>query len=114
VVAAHQPLSGALGACADELAALASRCEALQSELAPALQGGAAIEEAQSLDLLTQSLSAVSLYLAALSTALPQDWTVDPRPAAALVPLAELARRLTGGAFPPPAASGDLDLFGAH
>jgi hypothetical protein len=55
-----QPLSRTLGACASELAALADRCEALQAGLAPALQSGAAIEEAQTLDLLTQSLAAVA------------------------------------------------------
>jgi hypothetical protein len=108
-----QPLSHALGACATELAALADRCEALQAGLAPALQSGAAIEEAQTLDLLTQSLCSVADYLHALSAGLPADWSVDPTAAAALVPLTELARRLTGGALRAPAESGELDFFGA-
>lgn len=108
-----QPLSRTLGACAGELAALADRCEALQAGLAPALQSGAAIEEAQTLDLLTQSLAAVADYLHALSAAVPAECLVDASPAAAIVPLTELARRLTGGLVQAPPESGELDLFGA-
>lgn len=110
---ALQPLSRTLGACAGELAALADRCEALQAGLAPALQTGAAIEEAQTLDLLTQSLAAVADYLHALSTALPADWLVDAGQAASIVPLTELAWRLAGGVLHPPPETGELDLFGA-
>jgi hypothetical protein len=113
VAEALQPIARTLGACAGELAALADRCEALQAGLAPALQSGAAIEEAQTLDLLTQTLAAVADYLHALSAGLPSDWMVDARPAAALVPLTELARRLLGGGRPFPPDSGELDLFGA-
>lgn len=109
---ALQPLSRTLGACAGELAALADRCEALQAGLAPALQSGAAIEEAQSLDLLTQSLAAVADYLHALSHTLPGDWQVDPHGPARIVPLTELARRLVGAPLPPPPESGELDFFG--
>jgi hypothetical protein len=109
----HQPLSRTLGACAGELAALADRCEALQAGLAPALQSGAAIEEAQTLDLLTQTLAAVSDYLGALAVTLPPDWTVDAAQAASIVPLTELARRLVGGVCLKPPESGELDLFGA-
>ena len=89
------------------------RCEALQAGLAPALQTGAAIEEAQTLDLLTQTLAAVADYLHALAAGLPSEWAVDARPAAALVPLSELARRLAGGGFHAAPDSGELDLFGA-
>ena len=110
---ALQPLSRTLGACAGELAALADRCEALQAGLAPALQSGAAIEEAQMLDLLTQSLASVADYLHALSNDIPKDWVVDASPAAASVRLSELAKRLAGGALLPPPESGELDLFGA-
>jgi hypothetical protein len=109
----HPPLSRTLGACAGELATLADRCEALQAGLAPALQSGAAIEEAQTLDLLTQTLAAVADYLNALASGLPAEWIVDARPAAAVVPLTELARRLVGGACHQPPESGELDMFGA-
>ena len=112
-MSAPQPLSRTLSACAGELAALADRCETLQAGLAPALQGGAAIEEAQTLDLLTQTLAAVADYLHAISAGLPAEWTVDARPAAAVVPLAELSWRLLGGAYHVPPESGELDLFGA-
>jgi hypothetical protein len=113
VAAALQPLSRTLGACAGELAALADRCETLQAGLAPALQSGAAIEEAQTLDLLTQTLAAVADYLHAVSATLPADWVIDVHPAAAVVPLTELAWRLLGGSFHAPPESGELDLFGA-
>ena len=108
-----QPLSRTVSACAGELAALADRCEALQAGLAPALQSGAAIEEAQTLDLLTQSLAAVADYLHALSATLPAEWLVDVHSATAIVPLTELARRLAGGALQAPSEPGELDLFGA-
>lgn len=108
-----QPLSRTIGACAGELAALADRCEALQAGLAPALQSGAVIEEAQTLDLLTQSLAAVADYLHALSANLPAEWLVDAAPAAAIIPLTELAWRLAGGPMHSPPETGELDLFGA-
>jgi hypothetical protein len=111
--ASHQPLSRTLGACAGELAALADVCEGLQAGLAPALQSGAAIEEAQTLDLITQTLAAVAEYLAMIAAGLPHDWTVDARLAASAVPLTELAARLAGGALHAPPESGELDLFGA-
>src|SRR6185437_9022322 len=101
-----QPLSCALAACAGELAALADRCEALQAGLAPALQTGAAIEEAQTLDLLTQTLGAVADYLGMIATDLPPEWQVDARTAARIVPLAELALRLAGGPLHAPPESG--------
>lgn len=106
------PLSRTLGACARELSALAARCEELQTGLAPALRSGAAIEEAQALDLLTQSLAAVAGYLGEVSAELPAELTIDPRDAAAKVPLAEMARRLVG--MRPHAApeSGELEMFG--
>src|SRR6185369_10020379 len=107
-------MSRALGACAGELAALADLCEALQAGLAPALQSGAAIEEAQALDILTQSLSAVADYLHALADGVPKYWTLDCRPAAATVQLADLARRLAGGALLPAQESGEVEMFGTR
>jgi hypothetical protein len=109
-----QPLSRTLRACAGELATMADRCEALQAGLAPALQTGAAIEEAQTLDLLTQTMAAVADYIGALAAGLPADLVVDAGAAAAIVPLAELAWRLTGGPAHVPPESGELDLFGAR
>ncbi len=92
---------------------LADRCESLQAGLAPALQSGAAIEEAQTLDLLTQTLAAVADYLHALSAGLPPDWRIDAGAAASVVPLTELAWRLLGGGYHVPPESGELDFFGA-
>lgn len=106
------PLSQTLGACADELAALAALCEQLQTDLSPALQQLSAVEDAQALDLLTQSLGSIADYLIELSSVLPGDWRIDSRDAAARIPLAEMARRLAGGPASAPQESGELELFG--
>lgn len=103
----------ALLTCAEELSELSGVCERLQGHLSPLLMRGADVEEAQSLDVVTQSLGALSDYLAALALDVPSDAMVDPRAAAAGLTLSGLAARLTGvrpGAEEP---SGDLDLFGA-
>jgi len=106
------PLARTLGACADELAALAALCEQLQTDLSPALQTLDAVEDAQALDLLTQSLGSIADYLIELSSSLPADWVIDPRSAAARVSLAEMARRLAGAQAHAPSESGELELFG--
>lgn len=106
------PLSETLGACADELAALAALCEQLQTDLSPALQTLAAVEDAQALDLLTQSLGSIADYLIELSSSLPSEWVIDPRDAASRVSLSEMARRLAGAQGHAPPDSGELELFG--
>lgn len=73
------------------------------------------IEDAQSLDLLSQRLEAIATFLNALRNAVPQSLTVDPIPAASLLTLSDLARRLLdvnsspdGREEPEP---GDFELF---
>jgi hypothetical protein len=87
------PVSQLLDACAAELADLASRCEVLQSTLSPGLSH-AAIDDAQALDLVTQSLAALSQFLGSIAAGLPEGWTVDPTASAASLPLASLGDRL--------------------
>jgi hypothetical protein len=105
-------LSRTLGACADELAALAALSQQLQTDLSPALQTLSAVEDAQALDLLTQSLGAIADYLIDLAAGLPPDWLIDPRDAVARVSLAEMARRLAGAHASDGQDSGELELFG--
>jgi hypothetical protein len=106
-------MTRALAACAGELADLAGRCGRLQATLAPGLAAPAAIEDAQGLDLVTQSLEALAAYLETLARGLPAGWTVDAEAAAAGLPLAGLARRLLGQAPEAAADNGELDLFEA-
>ncbi len=106
------PLARTLGACADELAALAALCEQLQTDLSPALQNMDAVEDAQALDLLTQSLGSIADYLIELSSQIPAKWVIDPRSAMSRVSLSEMARRLAGAQGHAPPESGELELFG--
>ncbi|RAK57164.1 hypothetical protein [Phenylobacterium deserti] len=110
--ASAMSVAQAMEACASELSALARRCEALQHHLAPALEGTALVEEAQALDLMTQTLGALGHYLSALADDVPADAMVDPRAAAAGVTLTDLAHRLIGHEAPGAGASGDFEMFG--
>ena len=103
----------AMEACASELSALARRCEELQHHLAPALEGTVPMEEAQALDLMTQTLAALGHYLSALADDVPADAMVDPRAAAAGVTLSDLAHRLIGTEPAGAGASGDFEMFGS-
>jgi hypothetical protein len=109
------PVANALSACAAELDALSRACDALQHALGPLLVDRAAIEAAQGLDLVTQSLAALSEYLDAVSCQVPDDWSIDPHQAAAGLTLADLAERLKGEVMEAAALAGvpdDLDIFG--
>ncbi|RAK59452.1 hypothetical protein DJ021_06355 [Phenylobacterium hankyongense] len=107
------PLSQVLATCAGELADLAARCGRLQTTLSPALARTADLEDGQALDLVTQTLEALSAYMGALGRGLPAAWTADAAAAAAGLPLADLAARLQGLAAAAAADSGELDLFEA-
>jgi len=87
------PVSQLLGACAVELADLAHRCEGLQGALSAGLSL-AAVKDAQALDLVTQSLAALSQYLSSLAAGAPDGWALDPTASAAALPLASLGDRL--------------------
>ncbi|MDB5452919.1 MAG: hypothetical protein JWO33_1497 [Caulobacteraceae bacterium] len=103
------PMSQLLAACARELTDLTQTCEALQDALSSGF-GQAAIQDAQALDLVTQSLAALSQYLGAIGAAAPPDWILDATAVAQALPLAGLGARLIG-AQPPSEAEGELFLF---
>jgi len=111
--ASAMSVAQAMEACASELSALARRCEALQHHLAPALETKSLVEEAQALDLMTQTLAALGHYLSALADDVPAAAMVDPRAAAAGVTLADLAHRLLGAEAPGGSDSGEFEMFGA-
>jgi hypothetical protein len=106
-------VASALETCAQELSELSGVCQRLQAHLSPLLLRGADVEEAQALDVVTQSLGALADYLSALALDVPAEVQVDPQAAAAGLTLSALAARLTGAQASDDETSGDLDLFGA-
>lgn len=87
-------------AISDELRALNDLALSVQSVLGAALaqrSGDAAVHRAaQSLDLITQRIDGLGLFLATLVTDVPGGWRLDCRGAAERVTLADLAGRLMG------------------
>jgi hypothetical protein len=108
------PLAAALESCAAELAALGEICAGLQESLSPLLLRAADVEKVQALDLVTQSLDALSSYLGAVATEAPAGAEVDAEAATSGLKLADLAARLAGGrGREDPEDAGELDMFGA-
>ncbi|MBU2135832.1 MAG: hypothetical protein KKA45_06505 [Alphaproteobacteria bacterium] len=114
------PLLAALAAEIDHAGELCARLEELVARLAAAVDGEPrelALSEAQTLDVLTQHLSALSVFMRGLSGQLTAR-TVDADAVLEQVPLSDLAGRLravlnNASQMPsaPDGASGDLDLF---
>lgn len=114
------PLLAALAAEIDHAGDLCARLEELVTRLAAAVDGEPrelALSEAQTLDVLTQHLAALSNFMSSLSGQLTAR-SVDPDKVLAQVPLSDLAGRLravlNNAAQIPPTpdgVSGDLDLF---
>ena len=121
VAALAPPVISALAAELDHAGELCARLEDLVTRLAAAVQGEPrelALSEAQTLDVLTQHLAALSVFTRGLSCQLTSARTVDPDAVLAQVPMSELAGRLRACLYdatliPPPkdSGSGDLDLF---
>lgn len=115
------PLLAALAAEMDHAGDLCARLEELVTRLAAAVDGEPrelALSEAQTLDVLTQHLAALAVFMRGISGQLSAARSVDPDEVLAQVPLSELAGRLravlNNASQIPPApdgASGDLDLF---
>jgi hypothetical protein len=115
------PLLAALAAEMDHAGDLCARLEELVTRLAAAVDGEPrelALSEAQTLDVLTQHLAALAVFMRGISGQLSTARSVDPDEVLAQVPLSELAGRLravlNNASQIPPApdgASGDLDLF---
>jgi hypothetical protein len=110
--AGHMPLARALGACAVELTDLAACVERLQHRLSPVLQTREVIQEAQALDLLTQSVDTIARYIEALALETPPEVSVNAAAAIANLPLADLTRRLLGAPAPAVVDNGECELFG--
>jgi hypothetical protein len=113
----EKPLAQLLRAAADEMFLLSELGGPLHA-LIERQMGGAglqerSIEDAQLIDFLVQHLEATGIFLRQLAAQTPEETMVEFERVRAMVPLADLARRL--GGEPPPedssASSGDLDLF---
>lgn len=115
------PLLAALATEIDHAGDLCARLEELVARLAAAVDGEPrelALSEAQTLDVLTQHLAALSIFMRGLSGQLIDPRSADPDSLLAQVPLSELAGRLRAvlnnaaqAPSTPDGASGDLDLF---
>ncbi|MGQ3017540.1 hypothetical protein [Phenylobacterium sp.] len=115
------PLLSALAAEMDHAGDLCARLEELVTRLAAAVDGEPrelALSEAQTLDVLTQHLASLAVFMRGISGQLTTARSVDPDAVLAQVPLSDLAARLravlNNAAQIPPTpdgASGDLDLF---
>jgi hypothetical protein len=105
-----------LDAIAEELAELGVEIEQLQTTLSPALfeiaKNADYVRNVQTLDLLSQRLTAISTFVFSLNLCIPDDCVVNSSSALNEVKLSALVQRLTGTepaiAY---ASSGDVDLF---
>lgn len=110
-------LAEVLAAMRIELAELAVCGERLQDILGLAIAHArgvpdpALIEEAQGLDRMVQRLSALSMFIEAVTDDLPPAWRLDVDDALNALPLTDLACRLSRRESEAKPPSGDLDLF---
>jgi hypothetical protein len=94
--AAATPVADLLARMADEFRELSGVAETLQD--LPARLGrldASGVMLAQTIDMLSQRLHGLAAFSEALSALMPASWHVDPTPAAALITLSDLQRRLT-------------------
>lgn len=122
VAALAPPVLTALAAELDHAGDLCARLEDLVSRLTVSVDGEAkllALSEAQTLDMLTQHLAGVSLFMRGLSDQIATARNVDADAVLAQITLGDLAARLRACLYdatlaPPPkedGGSGELDLF---
>ncbi|WP_298213888.1 hypothetical protein [Acidocella sp.] len=110
-------LRAVLDLIGDELREMGRFADRFQASLSPALTRLAldpqCHRDVQSLDLLSQCLTALGDYILQISRLVPAGLEVEHGPALASIPLAELQYRLRGA--PPPECedrrSGELELF---
>jgi hypothetical protein len=96
MAAAATPVADLLARMADEFRELSGVAETLQD--LPARLGrldASGVMLAQTIDMLSQRLHGLAAFSEALSALMPASWHVDPTPAAALITLSDLQRRLT-------------------
>jgi hypothetical protein len=105
-----------LDSIAEELANLGVEIEQLQTTLSPAIfeiaKNPDYVRNVQTLDLMSQRLTAISAFVFSLNLAIPDDCVVNSSSALNEVKLSALAHRLTGtepvNGY---ASAGELDLF---
>jgi len=113
----HAPLNSILEALGEEFFELGRFTEEFQSTLSPALlqvAGNAQCHrDVQSLDLLSQRLTALSRYVLTIGRLLPPDWQVNSQHALSNITLSDLQYRLKGSPLPENLEheSGKLELF---
>jgi len=113
----HAPLNSILEALGEEFFELGRFTEEFQSTLSPALlqvAGNAQCHrDVQSLDLLSQRLTALSKYVLTIGKLLPADWQVNSQHALNNITLSDLQYRLKGAPLPENLEheSGELELF---
>jgi hypothetical protein len=113
----HAPLNSILEALGEEFCELGRFTEQFQSTLSPALlevAGNAQCHrDVQSLDLLSQRLTALSKYVLTIGRLLPADWQVNSHHALSTITLSDLQYRLKGAPLPDDLEqeSGALELF---
>lgn len=113
----HAPLSKILAALGEEFFELGRFTETFQSTLSPALlqvaDNAQCHRDVQSLDLLSQRLTALSKYVLTIGSLLPADWHVNSQHALNTITLSDLQYRLKGAPIPEEMEreSGELELF---
>jgi hypothetical protein len=105
-----------LDAIAEELADLGVALDQLQTTLSPALfaiaKNADYVRNVQTLDLMSQRLTAISAFVFSLNMSIPDDCLVNSASALNEVKLSALAQRLTGAEeVASQEAAGELDLF---
>jgi hypothetical protein len=110
------PLVGILDAIAEELSDLGSELDELQTTLSPAMyeiaKNADYVRNVQTLDLMSQRISAISAFVFSLNLSVPASCMVNSASALSEIKLSALAQRLMGADHVPAySGSGDLDLF---
>lgn len=94
------PIAALLSRIERELRDLASASDELQTVISPALSVDQLLKTGlfpavQSLDHMSQTLCAIADFVKAVASTVPNKWQIDPRSAAVVLSLADLAARLT-------------------
>lgn len=113
----HAPLHSILEALGEEFCELGRFTEEFQATLSPALlqvaNNAQCHRDVQSLDLLSQRLTALSKYVLTIGKLLPSDWQVNSQHALSTITLSDLQYRLKGAPLPDglERESGELEMF---
>lgn len=104
-----------LEAIAEEIGEMGITLDRLQTMLSPALyeiaNNSDYVKNVQTLDLMSQRLTAISSFMVSLNLSISPSSMVNSSPALQEVKLSALAQRLMGEEAEVDQTSGDLDLF---